>query len=60
MRMLLPATRPGHRGGCVRARQGCTCFYFTFARGRAKVAERRIARRVESRRWRRDEAALDT
>ena len=56
MPMLL-ATRPGHRRVCVRARQGCTCFYYTGAYGRrSKATRRRIARRVEHRRWRRDQA----
>lgn len=57
---MLLSTRPGHGRVCVRSRFGCTCFYYTYARGhRAKAVERRIARRVETRRWRREEAGLN-
>ncbi|WP_326692332.1 MULTISPECIES: hypothetical protein [unclassified Streptomyces] len=57
MSAMLGKTVPGHAGPCVRAGQGCTCYYYPDENGtRTRSAEqkrrRRIARRREQRSWR--------
>ena len=53
---MLLDTIPGYRGTCIRARWGCTCFYGPDRFGkRSKAIRRHRARRIEQRRWRKEE-----
>ncbi|MFG3255269.1 hypothetical protein [Streptomyces sp. NPDC048172] len=56
---MLGKTVPGHAGPCVRASQGCTCYFYpdeygTRSRALAKKRRRRTARRREQRIWQSD------
>ena len=44
MARMLGAARPGHGRGCVRERQGCTCFYW---RGEYGSKAKRLRRRAQ-------------
>ncbi|WP_019546675.1 hypothetical protein [Streptomyces sulphureus] len=59
MSAMLGKTVPGHARPCVRAGQGCTCYFYTGENGTrtrsaAQKRRRRLARRREQRFWRTD------